>query len=276
MDTVTSKDGTVIAYDVRGQGPVLIYVTGATCWRTFAPVVRDATAFAAAFTVVTPDRRGRGSSGDTAPWSLDREVEDIESLIDAHGGQAVVYGHSSGAVLALHAAHRLPHKVRAAVLYDAPWVSDDAERKSYARLSERVDVLLEANRPAAALRRFLLGIGMPRPFVLLAPLMPGWRTMLRLAPTLRYDLALTADLPPLELAAQVTVPVHVVVGGRSPVELHRVAASLAETVPGATHDTLKGQDHMVSASALLPLLLTRCAPPGTTPLPGPTAPRRHS
>ncbi|MEO7267872.1 MAG: alpha/beta hydrolase [Knoellia sp.] len=256
-DRTASKDGTVLAYDVRGSGGTLVYVTGASCFRRFQPVVKDAKAFAAAFTTVTYDRRGRGDSGDTAPWSLDRELEDLEAVIDATGGPAWVYGHSSGAVLALHAALRLGEKVRGVVLYDASWVADEKEGREYAMLRQSVEGLLDRGRNAAAMRRFLSGIGMPRAFVALLPLMPGWRRMVALAPTLRYDMALTADPPPYDLAATAATPMHVVVGARSPASLHAVAEGLAAAVPGAAVTVLPKQDHMVAASAILPVLTDR-------------------
>jgi pimeloyl-ACP methyl ester carboxylesterase len=257
METATSRDGTLIAYDVRGDGPPLVYVTGATCSRTFLPVVRDSKHFSSTFTVVTYDRRGRGASGDTALWSLDREVDDIEALIETLGGEAFLYGHSSGAVLAMHASLKLGAKIRGLMMYDAPWVHDAAEGEEYAVLRAQVERLLDQGRNAAATRRFLTGIGMPRPFVAMLPLLPGWRTIVDLAPTLRYDLALTADLPPLELAAKVSVPTHILVGERSPGQLHEVARALAEAVPDATLTTVPRQDHMVAAKALLPVLIDR-------------------
>lgn len=257
METM-SKDGTAIAYDVQGTGPALVYVTGATCSRKFSPVVKDATVFAREFTVVTYDRRGRGDSGDTDPWSLDRELDDLEAVIDAVGGEALVYGHSSGAVLALHAADRLGPKVPAALLYDASWVHDDAERTEYADLRQSVEDLLDRGRPAAALRRFLVGIRMPKVFVALLPLTPDWRRMVALAPTLRYDMALTADLPPLDVAARTRTPVHVAVGERSPASVQVVASALVDALPGDGEvSTLDKQDHLVAARSILPLLISR-------------------
>lgn len=157
----------------------------------------------------------------------------------------------------MHATLRLGPNVKGLVIYDAPWVHDVVEREEYATLRAQVEQLLDRGRNAAALRRFLTGIGMPRGFIAVLPLPPGWRTMVRLAPTLRYDLELTANLPPLDLAAQVEVPTHVLVGERSLAELHDVARALAETVPGATFATLAGQDHMVAAKTLLPVLVDR-------------------
>jgi pimeloyl-ACP methyl ester carboxylesterase len=254
MKTTRSKDGTRIAYDVYGGGPALIYITGASCFRTFRPVVQSARAFAGEFAVYNYDRRGRGDSGDTPPWAVEREVEDIEALIDAAGGAAYLYGHSSGAVLALEAALRLGNKVRKVVLYDASYAHDEANQAEYARLSRTVHTLLAEGKNAAAMKTFLGGIGMPKAFVALLPLFPGWRAMKALAPTLAYDIALTCDLPPVARAAAVAVPTQVIVGQKSPASLHAVAGQLATTIPEARFVELPGQDHMVGAKALLPLL----------------------
>ncbi|MEV0336504.1 alpha/beta hydrolase [Nocardia sp. NPDC050717] len=255
MPTVWSKDGTTLAYDVLGAGPALVPITGATCFRRFRPVAADARVFATAFTVHHWDRRGRGDSGDTAPWSVQREVDDIEAIIDAAGGRAILYGHSSGAALALEAAVRLPHKVDAVVVYDASYVHDAAERDSYARLAARVAALLDEGANGRALKVFLRGIGMPRAFVTLLPLVPGWRTMKALAPTLRYDIALTEDLPPVHRFTAIDLPVQVLVGERNPPGLDAVARMLAAAIPRATYRSLPGQNHMVSAKALLPILV---------------------
>jgi pimeloyl-ACP methyl ester carboxylesterase len=184
-------------------------------------------------------------------------VEDLEAMIDALGGRAFVYGHSSGAVLALHAAHRLGEKVLGTVVYDASWVGDEAEREEYGRLRTRIDHLLDSGRHATAVRRFMRGIGMPRMFVWLLSFMPGWRTMVALAPTLRYDMTLTADLPPVRVVREVETPVHILTGERSPAEIHTVAKTLAHAIDGPV-TTVPEQDHMVSAKVLLPELVARC------------------
>ncbi|MBV9791595.1 MAG: alpha/beta hydrolase [Chloroflexi bacterium] len=255
MQTIRSKDGTTLAYDVYGSGPALIYITGASCFRSFLPVVQDAKVFAKEFTVYNYDRRGRGNSTDTQPYAIEREVEDIAALIDAAGGKANVYGHSSGAVLALEAALRLGDRVDKVVMYDASYVHDEDEKAQYSQLSQQVHNLLQAGKHAQAMTTFLKGIGMPKAFVYLMRLMPGWKTMVALAPTLAYDIALTRDLPPLERAAHVTVPVQVIVGEKSPAGIHDVAKQLTNVIPGASFIRLAGQDHMASAKALLPLLV---------------------
>lgn len=254
MRTCTSKDGTRLAYEVYGSGPPLVYVTGAICHRSFWPIVQDAKAFGQAFAVYNYDRRGRGDSTDTAPYAVEREVEDVEAVIDAAGGTARLYGHSSGAALALEAALRLGDKVDRVVLYDPAHAHGEAERAPYADLSRRVLGLLQEGKNGQAIRHFLGGIGMPEVFAHLLRFMPGWRTMSALAPTLAYDIALTQDLPPLDRGAQISVPVHVVAGARSPAGVRGVARQLAQAIPTATFAELPGQDHMASAKAMLPVL----------------------
>jgi pimeloyl-ACP methyl ester carboxylesterase len=254
MKTVTSKDGTKIAYDTYGSGPALIYITGASCFRNFMPVSGDAKAFSKAFTVYNYDRRGRGDSGNTLPYSIDREVEDIEAMVEAAGGTAFLYGHSSGAVLALESALKLGDKIRKVVIYDASYVHDETEKKEYRQLSEVVEALLKSGKNAKAMKVFLQGIGMPKPFVALLPLFPGWSTMKALAPTLMYDIALTANLPSLKRLASIETPTQVIVGEKSPEGLHDVASQIADAIPHATLVRMKGQDHMVSSKVLMPHL----------------------
>jgi pimeloyl-ACP methyl ester carboxylesterase len=158
-------------------------------------------------------------------------------------------------VLSLEAALRLGDLVDRVVLYDAPYVHDEAERAAYAELAQQVRGLLDDGENARAMRAFLRGIGMPATFVALLPLMPGWRTMKALAPTLAYDIALTRDLPPVARAAEVAVPLRVMAGEKSGDGVNDVARQLTAAVPGAELVTLAGEDHMVSAKALLPHLV---------------------
>ncbi|WP_402842983.1 alpha/beta fold hydrolase [Microbacterium sp. GXS0129] len=254
MNTTTSQDGTILAYEIAGSGPPLVYITGACCHRTFAPVRQDVKVFATRFRILSYDRRGRGDSGDRRPWSLEREAEDVEAMIDALGGSAFLYGHSSGAIIALKAARELGARVLGSVLYDASWVADSAEAETYAALRDEVDGLVERGKGGAAIRRFLGGIGMPRVFTTMLPLLPGWRRMRALAPTLRYDMALTASPPQPGVAAGIASPLRVLVGEKSPASLHAVATSVAGDA-GLTPRTVPGQDHMVDARVLLPELL---------------------
>src|SRR5262249_29137018 len=104
MRKAISKDGTTIAFDQLGKGPAIILVDGALCSRSFGPMPKLAPLLAQRFTVFTYDRRGRGDSGDTASYRVEREIEDIDALIAEAGGSAYVFGISSGAALVLRAA----------------------------------------------------------------------------------------------------------------------------------------------------------------------------
>jgi pimeloyl-ACP methyl ester carboxylesterase len=128
MGKVTSKDGTTIAFDHSGQGPAIILVDGAMCYRAFGPMGPLAALLAPHFTVITYDRRGRGESSDTKPYAVEREVEDIEALINQADGSAFLFGVSSGGCLALEATLRLGTKVKGLAIYEAPYSSDPADR----------------------------------------------------------------------------------------------------------------------------------------------------
>jgi pimeloyl-ACP methyl ester carboxylesterase len=254
MNTARSKDGTLLVYDVDGNGPALIYITGATCFRKFFPIVDDSKIFSKEFTVYNFDRRGRGDSGNTLPYAMDREIEDIEAIIDAAWGTAYLYSHSSGAVLALEASLKLKGKVLRVVLYDASYVHNEEEKIEFKKLGETVGDLLEKQNHSLATKTFLKGIGMPKAFVFFLPLLPGWRTMKALAPTLAYDILLTHDFPPLEKFMKINLPIYIICGEKSPTGIHDVSNKLVNAIPNAKLTILKGQDHMVSAKALLPLL----------------------
>jgi len=254
MKTTQSKDGTTLAYDVYGSGPALIYITGASCHRSFKPIVRDAKIFATEFTVYNYDRRGRGDSGNTLPYTIEREIEDIEAMIDTAGGKAYLYGHSSGAVIALEAALRLGNKVQKVTMYDAPYVRDEKEKAEYNQLSQKIHKLLDNEKNAEAMITFLKGIGMPKVFVLMLPLFPGWRTTKDLAPTLAYDITLTQDLPPVKRATRISIPTQIIVGEKSPASIYDVGRRLTKAIPNARFVQLAKQDHMVNGKKLLPIL----------------------
>jgi len=254
MKTATSKDGTILAYDVYGTGKPLIYITGASCFRNFKPIVDDAKLFANEFRVYNYDRRGRGDSGDTPPYAMEREIEDIEAIIDAAGGKAFLFGHSSGGVLALEAASKLGTKVEKIVIYDPPYVHTEIEKAKYQTLADTVSSLLAKGENKRAMKVFLSGIGMPKLFVWLLPIFPGWKTMHSLAPTLTYDIELTKDFPPLDRFKHIETPVIVLVGEKSPESMHAIGSQIAAAIPHAVFEKIVGQDHMVSAKVLLPKL----------------------
>ncbi len=260
MKTATSKDGTTIAYDQTGHGPPLVLVDGALNSRAFGLNGPLAKILADQFTVVTYDRRGRGDSGDTQPYAAQREIEDLEAVIDAAGGPACVYGISSGAGLALEAACAVPAKVAKLALYEPPFVVDDTRPPVPADAVGQVTDLLARGRRGAAVKLFLrVDAQVPALFVALMPLMPAWSKLKAVAHTLPYDLTIMdggqqgRPLPPGRWAS-LTAPTLVMAGGKSPAWLQNAARALAEALPGASQQTLSGQTHIVKAKPLAPVL----------------------
>jgi hypothetical protein len=256
-ETVRSADGTPIAFEVFGDGPAVITVGGATCDRALMrPTAR---ALGETFTAVTYDRRGRGDSGDTQPYAVEREVEDLAALVERVGGRAHLYGHSSGSGLVLHAvAGGLP--VERFVVHDPPYSPDDpAARAEARRFAEALAGLLAADRRADALEMFFRGVGMPDEVVDGMRSSPSWSGLLALAPTLAYDSAVMGDVDrggaiPEDVAARATRPGLVLVGSESPPFMHEVARRLTEVLPEGIHRVVEGQDHVADPEVLVPLV----------------------
>jgi pimeloyl-ACP methyl ester carboxylesterase len=252
-EEVTSADGTPIAYEVFGDGPPLIAVCGATCDR--ALMRPTAQALAEHFTTVDYDRRGRGDSGDTLPYAVEREIEDIAALIDQVGGPVHLYGHSSGAGLVLHAvAAGLP--VDRFVLHDPPFSPDDESARDEARgYGRTIRDLLARDEPAAALETFCRLTGMPDEVIEGMRGTPRWAELTALAPTLAYDSAVMGDIErggavPEDVAARVTRPGLVLVGGESPPFMTEVSRRLAIVLPHADHQVIEGHGHVVPPDVL--------------------------
>jgi pimeloyl-ACP methyl ester carboxylesterase len=255
MPTVTSADGTTIGYERTGSGPALVLVDGAMCYRGAGPLRPLAALLSDAFTVLTYDRRGRGESSDTAPYAVAREVEDLAAVIAAAGGEAYVYGISSGAALALAAA-AAGCGITGLALYEPPFltgVDDGARAKEY---TERLHELLDAGRGGDAVALFMTHVGVPAQVIAGMRAQPGWATLEAIAPTLAYDDEVLGDGGvPRDLASTVTVAVLVLAGGASPEILRRAAAATADALPTAVHRTLDGQTHDVAPDALAPALI---------------------
>lgn len=257
MKTTRSKDGTTLAYDVYGNGPALIFITGATCFRSMEPVLHDAKVFAEEFTVSNYDRRGRGDSGNTLPYTIQRELEDIEAMIDAAGSRAYVYGHFSGAILALEAALLLGGKVSKLTMYDPPYVSNEGDQKEFIKLSERLSKMLDIGKNDEAIHLFLTdpnGVDIPEEVVDSMRQLPLWESMAAIAPTLVYDTTIASRFAPIEQSSKLNTPTQIIVGEQSPAPMHEVASKLSEVMPNATYSQLAGQDHMPNPEVLLPLL----------------------
>ena len=257
MSTVRSKDGTTIAYDRAGQGPALILVDGAMCYRAFGPSGPLARALAPHFTVYSYDRRGRGESGNTTPWAVEREVEDLEALVKEAGGSVFLYGISSGAALALEAANRLSGITRLA-LFEAPFIVDDS-RAPMTLDWRRIDQAVAEDRRSDALGIFMRAVGMPSFMIPIMRLLPMWSKLKAVAPTLPYDGALVRDFEkgtplPAGRWSRVTMPTLVLDGGKSPEWMRNAMKSLSQVLPDARYQTLPGQTHMVKPAAHAPVV----------------------
>jgi Alpha/beta hydrolase family len=254
---LSSADGTRIAYERFGDGPPLIVVGGATCDRARMRDVSER--FGRDRGVINYDRRGRGGSGDTQPYSVEREVEDIAALIDAAGGTASLYGHSSGAGLALHAgAAGLP--IDALVLHEPPYSPDrEEDRREARRYGEQLRTLLAEGHRGDAVELFFTIVGMPADMIGEMRRGPGWNALAALAPTLAYDSEVMGDVAtggavPFDLAARVTAPTLVVAGGAGPDWMIDVGRQLAAAVEEGELRVLDGQEHVVPPDVLAPVV----------------------
>jgi len=247
MRTVISKDGTTIAFDQIGKGPAVILVDSALADRSVC--VKLAKLLAKEFTVINYDRRGRGESGDIQPYAVEREVEDIEALIDTAGGSAFIFGSSSGAVLALEAASKLPAKVKKQALYEPPFIVDDSRPPMPADFVEQVKELLVRDKRSDALRLFFSkAMGIPGIFITLMRFMPSWSKSVSITHTLPYDLMIMGDTQtgkPLTASrwTSASMPALVLTGGKSEAFFHTGGDALAEVLPNAQHRILKDQHH---------------------------------
>jgi len=255
MKKVISKDGTEIAYDRRGKGPAVILVDGALCFRSFGPMAKLSELLAPNFSVYNYDRRGRGDSGDTQPYALRREIEDMEALIDEAGGSAFVFGTSSGACLALEAAIQLGRKIRKLAMYEPPYNSEPAVSQAWKEYRKELAKLLAADRRGDAAALFMKSVGTPDEQIEGMRHSPIWPMFEAVSPTLAYDgAALGEDRSiPTGRAAEAGAPALVMNGTAIPFMLD-TAQALANAMPYAQHRTLEGQTHDVNLEVLAPVL----------------------
>jgi len=254
---VISKDGTRIAYERIGSGPAVVLIDGAMCSRAFGPMPKIAALLKDHFTVYLYDRRGRGESGDTEPYTKAREVEDIDALVRAAGGSAFAVGLSSGAVLALEAAASgLP--LRKLAVYEPPFVTADAAGQAQADHLGRLKALVVAGERGAAVKYFMRDmVNVPAPFVLMMQLMRGvWNKLKAVAHTLPYDAAIMGNwqVPAARLAG-VRTPTLAMYGGKTETRLKRAVEELVKVLPNVRQEILPGQTHNVSAAVLVPALV---------------------
>ena len=254
MTRVPSRDGTQIAFTKAGNGPALILVSGALSHRALIGDPQLVPRLGEHFSVYTYDRRGRGESGDTKPYAVDREIEDIDALIEHAGGKAYLFGVSSGAALSLQAAAKLgAAKVSKLAIYDAPF---GQPQRQFDEQKARVNELVKTGQPGDAASYFLSAIGTPPKALEEMKHSPAWEAMKKIDFTLAYDYEVLGDgQVPEDVAKAITVPTLVMNGEKSMDFMHAAAARMASLAPDGRHTTIKGQAHGVTAEATVPVLV---------------------
>ena len=258
MNTLTSHDGTTIAYDKRGDGPATILVDGALTVHSSGSGSELAELLSPFFTVFGFDRRGRGASGDTLPYAVDREIDDIEALIDRAGGSPFLYGHSSGGPLAMRAALRLGSKVSKIAMNEPPYNNDPGAQESWSRYLTQLREALAEGRRGDAVALFMRFVGTPAEQVDGMRSEPFWPGIEAVAPTLAYDHAAILGEPwsvPTGLAARLSVPVLVMAGDAGLAFMPDAARVLSQAIPQGQLRTLEGQTHVVDPAVLAPVLV---------------------
>jgi pimeloyl-ACP methyl ester carboxylesterase len=254
---VTSADGTTISFDAAGAGPGIVLVHGAFTGRAHPTLRSVATALAPWFTVYNYDRRGRGGSGDTQPYAVEREIEDLAALVATAGGTAMVFGGSSGAGLALSAALVNPAITKLA-LWEPPYHADPSAPRLPGDFAGRLTALVDAGRPGDAVERFLVDAAdAPAAAVAAMREQPSWAGMEAIARTLAYEAAVMGpgNALPAGRLATIAQPTLVLTGGASPGWMAGAGRAVAAAIPGAAHRVLPGQTHNVAPGALAPELL---------------------
>ncbi len=253
MRTVISKDGTPIAFDQSGEGPRIILVVGAFNERsTGAPL---AAALSKHFTVFNYDRRGRGASGDTVPYATLRELEDLDALITEAGGQAAVFGYSSGAILALMAAAR-GLSITKLACYDPPFFGDAQSSQRFKELVEQLAELIALGQRGEAVELFQTqALSIPASIVAQMRQAPFWPALEAIAPTLVYESTLLGEMDVLaEQLPSITVKTLVISGGEVRARMLQAAQVVADALLTASYRSLSGQTHDLVPAVLAPVL----------------------
>jgi pimeloyl-ACP methyl ester carboxylesterase len=256
MPHVTSKDGTPIAYDRQGAGPALILVGGGL--DDGAENVPLAGELARSFTVYNYARRGRGDSGDTPPYALQREIEDIEALIAEAGGSAHLYGVSSGGALALEAAAAGVAVDRIGV-YEVPYSVGDEDARRWREYVERLAAVLAEGRRGDAVELFMRVAGASEENIAGARSLPVWPSLEALAPTLAYEAACLGDGRPPAHFATIAQPTLVATGGGAEF-FEQAGDALAASLPHAERLVIERQGHVADPKAVTPVLERFLAP----------------
>ena len=252
MENVRSSDGTTLAFDRLGAGTPVVLVSGASTARAIHTEL--AGLLASDFTVFNYDRRGRGDSGDTLPYAVEREIEDLDAIINAAGGSAAVFGSSSGAVLVLRAA-AAGSPITKLALWEPPFMVDPDDARHQQQYVVELGRLLEADRRSDAMALFMKTVGLPDEMIAGMQQAPFWPGMEAIAHTLAYDASIMGDSTvPIDLISSVKAPTLVLNGTETGAWSASSAAAIIGVLPDPTHRVLEGQSHAVAWDVLAPVL----------------------
>lgn len=259
MKKAISKDGTFIAYNKTGKGPALVLVDGAFCYREYGPAPKLVPLLSENFTVYSYDRRGRGESTNTLPYAVDREIEDLKSIIEKTSEAPFILGISSGAALVLQAIAK-GIKVKKVALFEPPYVVLSEKDSTPPKGAEdELSNLVNLGKRGKAVTYFMTKVmGMPHVFVFLFKLFgrSSWKRNESVAHTLYYDVAIMGDFTiPEDVTASVSVPAAVIGGEKSPQKLRNAIDAVAKSIPQSQINLLKGQSHNTSMKVLAPVLI---------------------
>jgi pimeloyl-ACP methyl ester carboxylesterase len=258
MQIVYSNDGTAIAFDKYGKGPVIILVDGATETRSSPSKPVLCKLLEPYFTVINYDRRGRGDSLDTLPYSVMREIEDIEAIADFAGGTVYLYGHSSGGALAMEAALTLNSKIKKLAVYEVPYNDDPAILHAWKYYLKQLSLALSEKRNEEAITMFMKFAGVSDDQISSMGSSSYWKAFTASAPTLAYDnlFILGEDLSvPKDKAKSLSIPTLIMSGNAGNKFMGITASALSAAIPNSKLLILEGQNHAVSPEKLAPALI---------------------
>ena len=256
MNIIHSQDNTPIAYETTGSGPLLIIVTGALNTHNFGvpgemvPFLQDY------FTVLSYDRRGRGQSGDTLPYAIEKEMQDLAALIDHNGGKAFLYGHSAGAALALFTAAPYPDKVIKVAAYEPPLGGGWLERVMTNVLIRQIQNQVAKGKNLAVVLRFMRFVGMDEQLIKDTLASEHGQTIIDMAGTIVYEAEIQKASKAFlqNRAASLPMPVLMLAGTKSFKTAPAIMASFTQVIPHAESRIIEGQTHSVEPEVISPIL----------------------
>jgi pimeloyl-ACP methyl ester carboxylesterase len=259
METVISKDGTTIAFDKKGNGPAIVLVDGAFCSRDYGVSPKLVPLLCGSFTVYSYDRRGRGESTDTEPYSVDNEIEDLKTIIEKAGEAPFICGFSSGAALLLLAMDK-GIKASGIALFEPPYIIDHHNNKAPpSDTVRRLTEFVRQGKRSLAVNYFMTDVmGMPAIAVFLFRYFGRslWEKNKSVAHTLPYEVTLMGNFSvPERIAASVNIPALLIAGEKSSRNLKDAVEALSHLIPESQVRILKDQSHNVSMKVLAPCLI---------------------